>query len=103
MESWTPQDWVLIIGAVVGGLVTIIGALVAGIKVYIDYLAKENDDKIKAQEAQIVLLASKVKQLEHDRKRDRRRIVQLVQVLRDNNIPVPLEVPDPDDDDEDNQ
>ena len=42
-------------------------------------------------------LTGKVKQLEHDRKRDRRRIVQLVQVLRDNNIPVPLEVPDPDD------
>ena len=87
METWTPQDWVVFIGAMAAAIVTVLGALGAGAKYYIDYLGKDHDDKIKALEA-------KVKQLEHDRKRDRRRIVQLVQVLRDNNIPVPLEVAD---------
>jgi hypothetical protein len=87
MESWTPQDWVLIIGAVVGGLGTIICALGAGAKYYIDHLGK-------AQAEQITQLQAAVKQLQHDRRRDRRRIKQLVQALKANNIPVPPEEPD---------
>ena len=90
MESWTPEQWGIFIAALAVGLGAVITPLAALGKYYIDHLGKASDEKIR-------VLESAVKQLQHDRKRDRRRIKQLVQALRDNNIPVPPELPDPDD------
>ena len=87
MTAWTPEQWGVFFAALAVLLTAIITPLAALGKYYIDHLGKANAERFRK-------LARKVKQLEHDRKRDRRRIVQLVQVLRDNNIPVPLEEPD---------
>lgn len=92
MESWTPEQWVVFIVALSGAVVAIIAPLTALGKYYIDHLAQVNGAKIED-------LESAVKQLQHDRKRDRRRIKQLVAALKANNIPVPPEETDEDEED----
>ena len=91
MGSWTPEQWSIFIAALAVALVSLITPLAALGKYYIDHLGKVNDIKIEKLEA-------KVRQLERDRKHDRRRVKQLVKALQDNNIPVPAEEPDDEED-----
>jgi hypothetical protein len=53
METWTPEQWVVFIAALVGGLVTLVTPLVGVGKYYIDHKAKASDKQLREMDKKV--------------------------------------------------
>lgn len=96
MENWTPEQWVIFIGALVTGLTAVIGSLAGLGKLYIDYLDKRDREELDAMKKRLDELQSKYDQMagRYEGQRvelieARARISVLEAVLRQHNIDVP--------------